>query len=176
MYETSSSLSFEASAEPLLPLHIFWVASDYRGLKKHIATVREQQESDDRRYRSSLYLGPTTPAHVLWFPVTGELFFSLQRKPTHRRTFTVTGRHPREGMLRSSVTFPRRMKQARPSTKGATEVEKRQPTRPNPTHQPRNRSTTIISRLSVCLHNRKRCPFRCRRCIRSLTRSRWSFS
>lgn len=48
------------------------MASDYRGLKKHIATVKERQESDDRKYRSSLYLGTPARTRVLWFPVTGE--------------------------------------------------------------------------------------------------------
>jgi len=76
MYEISLSLYSEAPAKPPLP-----VASDYLGLKKHISTVNKQQESDDRRYRSSLYLGPPTPTHVLWFPVKGKLFFPSNLNP-----------------------------------------------------------------------------------------------
>ena len=79
-----SSLSFEVPAEPPLPLNISWVASDYIGLKKHIATMKEQQESDDQKYRSSLYSGPPTPTYVLWFPVKGELFFSYNTNPLMR--------------------------------------------------------------------------------------------
>jgi hypothetical protein len=92
------------------------VASDYRGLKKHIATVREQQETDDRKYRSSLYPGAPAQPHVLWFPIAGELPPSFpQRRPAHERTLGATDRSARDDAFRSSKRYsfpsPRRVKQ-----------------------------------------------------------------
>jgi len=52
------------------------VASDYQGLKEHIAAVSKRQETEDRRYRSSLYLGTPGPSHLLRFTGAGMLFSS----------------------------------------------------------------------------------------------------
>lgn len=44
---------------------------DYRCLKKHVSAVKKQQENQDRKYRSSLYLGTPVRPHVLRFPTSG---------------------------------------------------------------------------------------------------------
>lgn len=125
------------------------MGSDYRGLKRHIATVREHQESDDKKYRSSLYPGNPSPTHVLWFPIAGELPSSFaQRRLAHGMTFGTTEQRTGEGALRSSakysLNFPRRARQPRVNIKETDEVKKQQPIGSCYTHQPRNRPITPI--------------------------------
>ena len=83
------------------------MASDYQGLKEHITAVSRRQETEDRRYRSSLYLGTPGTSRALRFSGTGELFCfsSSSADPFMRRAFGLTGRDDRRGGLRPSSIY-----------------------------------------------------------------------
>ena len=146
MYELLSSPSSEVPAEPP---HPYCMDSDYHGLKKYISMVKTQQENDDRRYRSSLYSGAPGRTHVLRFPTIGKPSFPfLQRQSTHERTAGAVERPTRGSLFRPSprysLTLPRGIGQPHTDIKGAHGVGKRQPVRSELTHQPQNRSTTLL--------------------------------
>jgi hypothetical protein len=105
------------------------VASDYRGLKKHIAAVRKRQAIGEQETNESPSdLGTSTRGQLPRSTTTGELdfFFFLQRRPTHERTFDPTERDSGKGVPRDS---------SKPGLKISRRAEKRKRTRPNSTHQ-----------------------------------------
>jgi hypothetical protein len=158
------------------------VGSDYHGLKKHISTVKEQQEHQDRKYQSSLYQGTPVRPHLLQLPITGKSWFDpfLQRRTTHEWTFDPTGRGSKVERFRYSprysLGFPSRMETSSTDVKETTLVEKYQSSRPSSTHQPRGRSAILppLMRLPVCLHQ-KRYVFPCTSYLQRLTKWKWSF-
>ena len=140
----------------------FPVASDYEGLKQHIIAVSKRQETEDRRYRSSLYLGTPGPSNLLGFTGAGELFFfPFQCRPIYERTFDPTGRDNRRRSLRPSsiysLTVSHPMRQPHMSMR-AYEVGKREPVGPDSTHKPQDRAATFtpLSRLSISVSSQSK--------------------
>ena len=111
--------------------------------------VRRWQETEDRRYQSTLY--PEIPArtHSPRVTVAREIFLlALQRGPAHERIVGSTGRHNREVLRPSSIyslTVSHRMKQPPLNIKAAKEVEQREPARPCSTHQPPEHSAYLYT-------------------------------